>query len=181
MKNNNMKVIIINGTATTGKDKFVKLFKNETTYRVKNYSSVDKVKSVAEIAFGWNGKKDNKSRKLLSDIKRAWSEFNDGPTNDIIKKIEIDLNYCLENDKKINNNIYFLHIREPHEIEKMKNIYGNNCITVLIRKDVGDIPDNNSDKNVEDFEYDYIYENNGGIDNLKECVLDLYNKIKQYE
>jgi hypothetical protein len=73
-----MNIVIINGSAETGKDKFVKIFKDKfENLRVKNISSVDKVKSVAEIAFGWNGKKDDKSRKILSDMKRVWSEFND--------------------------------------------------------------------------------------------------------
>ncbi|MCB1713335.1 MAG: hypothetical protein KDH96_12955 [Candidatus Riesia sp.] len=172
-----MKVIIINGFASTGKDEFVKLFRNETTFRVKNLSSVDRVKMVAEMAFGWNGKKNNKSRKFLSDIKKAWSEFNNGPTNDIIRRIDIDIKYCLENGKKVENNVYFLHIREPKEIKKIKSIYGNNCISVLIRKNIDHIPDNDSDINVEDFKYDYIY-NNKDIDDLRNCALDLYEKIK---
>lgn len=174
-----MIIIIINGTSKVGKDKFVKIFTDETHFRVKNFSSVDKVKSISEIAFGWNGKKDNKSRKFLSDIKRAWSEFNNGPTIDMIKRIDIDLKYCLENDKNIDNNIYFLHIREPEEIIKIKETYGGVCKTVLIKKDVDNIPDNYSDMSVDNYkDYDYIYENNGNIDELRNCVLDLYEKIK---
>lgn len=175
-----MKIIIINGSSKAGKDKFVKLFKYEhDDLRVKNYSSIDKVKSIAEIAFGWNGKKDEKSRKMLSDIKKAWSEFNNGPTNDIINKIKIDIQYSIDN-KKDKENIYFVHIREPEEINKIKNIYKNECITLLIKKDNnGDIPNNYSDKNVDNYKYDIIIENNGNLDDLKSKVDDFYKKISK--
>jgi hypothetical protein len=167
-----MKIVIINGSAETGKDKFVKIFKDKfENLRVKNISSVDKVKSVAEIAFGWNGKKDDKSRKMLSDMKRVWSEFNDGPTKYVFEKIDIDTKYCIEKNKKLENNIYFLHIREPEEIDKVKNKYEKNCITLLIRKNTEYIPSNYSDKNVENYKYDYIIENNGDIKELEKNVV----------
>lgn len=163
-----MKIVIINGSAETGKDKFVKIFKDKfENLRIKNISSVDKVKSIAEIAFGWNGKKDDKSRKMLSDMKRVWSEFNDGPTKYIFEKIDIDTRYCIEKNKKLENNIYFLHIREPEEIDKVKNKYEKNCITLLIRKNTEFIPSNYSDENVENYKYDYIIENNGDIKELE--------------
>jgi len=168
-----MKVIIINGPPQSGKDKFVKLFREISGLRVKNLSSVDKIKSIAEIGFGWNGKKNEKSRKFLSDIKKAWTEYNDGPTNDILNKIEIDTEYCLEKNKKLNKNIYFLHIREPHEISKIKDIYGDNCITLLIKKDVELHPNNSSDQNVGNYDYQHIINNNGTINDLK-------TKIKEF-
>ena len=34
-----------------------------------NISSVDKVKEAAKVLAGWNGEKDEKSRKFLSDLK----------------------------------------------------------------------------------------------------------------
>jgi hypothetical protein len=172
-----MKVIVINGHAETGKDKFVKIFKDISGFRVKNISSVDKVKSIAEICFGWNGKKDDKSRKFLSEMKRIWAEFNDGPTNDILNKIEIDTKYCIEKDKNTNNNVYFLHIREPEEIEKIKDVYGDNCITILIRKNNDSIPDNNSDRNVENYKYQYIVNNNGNLNQLIKEVKKFYKKF----
>jgi hypothetical protein len=154
-----MKIIVINGGAEVGKDKFVEIFKEVSGRRVK---------SVAELCFGWNGKKCEKSRKFLSEIKRAWSEFNDGPTNDIINRINIDREYCIEKGKDLENTVYFIHIREPHEIEKIIDIYGKeNCLTLLIRKDVDISPDNLSDKNVENYEYQHIIENSGDIDHLR--------------
>lgn len=166
-----MKIVIINGSSETGKDKFIKIFKDKyLDLRVKNISSVDKIKSIAEIAFGWDCKKDEKSRKMLSEMKRIWSEFNNGPTNYIFEKIDIDTKYCIEKNKKLDNNIYFLHIREPEEIQKVKDKYEKNCTTLLIRKKTEIIPSNDSDKNVENYKYDYIIENNDTIKNFEKKV-----------
>jgi len=173
-----MRVIVVNGGAGVGKDRFVKIFKDISGLRVKNYSSVDRVKNVAELCFGWNGKKDEKSRKFLSDVKRSWSEFNDGPTNDILNRIDIDTKYCIEKGKNIKNNVYFVHIREPEEIAKIQKIYGDNCITLIVNKDVEIHPDNFSDKNVNNFEYQYTIDNNNGLEELNEKVQQFINDIK---
>jgi len=165
-----MKIICINGGAEVGKDKFVKIFKEISTKRVKNLSSIDKVKSVAELCFGWDGKKDDKSRKFLSEMKKAWADFNDGPTKYLLDKIKIDTEYCIKKGKDVKNNIYFIHIREPHEIDKIKKIYGDDCTTILIRKDVDISPDNPSDKNVENYDYQHIIDNNGNINDLKHII-----------
>jgi hypothetical protein len=175
-----MKIIVINGPPQAGKDKFVSIFENVSGYRVKNFSSIDKVKSVAEICFGWNGKKEEKSRKFLSEMKRIWTEFNDGPYYYILDKIEVDTKFSLERKKDLDKNIYFLHIREPKEIDKIKRKFEKNCITLLIRKDAVDfIPDNESDKNVEDYEYDFIIENSGKEDELTKEVKKFIKQLKK--
>jgi hypothetical protein len=175
-----MKIIIINGYPETGKDKFVNYFREISNYRVKNISSVDKVKMIAEICFNWNGKKDDKSRKFLSNIKEAWSEYNDGPTTYMINKIESDIKYVINNNKDINKNIYFLHIREPNEIKKIKKYFDKNnydIITLIIKKDRDNIPENNSDKNVNNYKYDYTILNNGTELELKQKSIDFFNEI----
>lgn len=174
-----MKVVIINGVSMAGKDKFVSYF-NEiaTDLRVKNYSSIDRVKQIAEICFDWDGKKNDKSRRLLSEMKRIWTEFNDGPFDVIKKQINADLEYCDENNKDKSKNIYFLHVREPEEILKVKNYYNLNCITLLVKKDVNFIPDNYSDRNVEYFDYDYIIDNNKSEDELKKRAREFLSYIK---
>jgi len=49
-----MKVLIINGSARSGKDQFVKLFKNIYSYKCINWSTIDKVKKIAKKHFGWD-------------------------------------------------------------------------------------------------------------------------------
>ena len=89
-------VIIINGTGGSGKDTFVKFCSKFA--KVTNISSVDKVKEAANILVGWNGEKDEKSRKLLVDLKKLSIDYNDAPTNYIKDEYE---------QFKISENEYF--------------------------------------------------------------------------
>ncbi len=54
-------------------------------HRAKNYKTVNvsAITPIKEIAsnYGWNGEKDAKSRKFLSDLKRAFADYNDLPTH----------------------------------------------------------------------------------------------------
>lgn len=176
-----MKVIVINGGAEVGKDKFVSFFKeiSDKELRVKNLSSIDRVKQIAEICFGWNGKKDDKSRRLLSEIKRVWTEYNDGPFDIIILQIETDIKWSKNKGKDLSKNIYFLHVREPQEISKIKKHYGYDCLTLLIKKDVEFIPDNHADQSVEKYDYDYIVDNNKSEKELKKRAEEFLKYIKK--
>ena len=117
------------------------------------------VKEAAKILVGWNGEKDEKSRKLLVDLKQLSIEYNNAPTKYI--KEEYD------NFTKSNSEYLFIHIREIEEIEKVKNLL--NAKTLLIRNPrVALITSNNSDGNVYKYNYDYIIENDGTLEDLKE-------------
>ena len=79
------RIFITNGMARSGKDTFAILL-NEFAPTLK-YSSIDKIKEVA-ISCGWNGEKDEKSRKFLSDLKMLTTKFNDMPFNAIKNKVD---------------------------------------------------------------------------------------------
>ena len=152
------KIVIINGSGGVGKDTFVEFC--EEFAKVKNISSVDKVKEAAKILVGWNGDKDDKSRKLLVDLKQLSIEYNDYPT--VYIKDESD--QFLENSEQ---EMMFVHIREISEIEKLKKLL--NAKTLLITSTrVAKITTNNSDANVDKYEYDYYISNDGTLDELKE-------------
>lgn len=158
-------VIIINGTGGSGKDTFVK-FCSEFA-KVKNISSVDKVKEAAKVLVGWNGEKDEKTRKLLVDLKQLSIEYNDYPT------IYVKEQY--EEFKHSNDKYLFIHIREIEEIKKVKKIL--DAKTMLIRNPrVGLITSNASDGNVYKYEYDYIIENDGTLDTLKQKAKSFVQK-----
>ena len=150
-------VIIINGTGGSGKDTFVE-FCSEFA-KVMNISSVDKVKEAARILVGWNGEKDEKSRKLLVDLKQLSIEYNDAPAKYIKQKYE-----------EFNNGDYsylFVHIREIDEIKKIKQLL--NAKTLLIKNpNVPLITSNNSDGNVYKYNYDFVVENDGTLEDLKQ-------------
>ena len=87
----NKQVFIINGSGGVGKDTFVDLVDHNLSHKYRyltmNFSSVDKVKKVAEI-IGWDVySKTEKDRKFLSDLKLLCTEYNDMPFNDIVYRI----------------------------------------------------------------------------------------------
>ena len=152
------KIIIINGSGGVGKDTFVE-FCSEFA-NVKNISSVDKVKEAAKILVGWDGNKDDKSRKLLVDLKKLSIDFNDYP----ITYIKNEADSFLENSEQ---DIMFIHIREISEIEKVNKLL--NAKTLLVTSNrVEKILTNSSDANVDQFNYDYYIKNDGTLDELKE-------------
>lgn len=151
-------IIIINGSGGVGKDTFVEFC--EEFASVKNISSVDKVKEAAKILVGWNGDKDDKSRKLLVDLKQLSIDYNDYP----MTYIKQEADEFMENEEQ---NMMFVHIREISEIEKVRNML--NAKTLLITSSrVAKITTNNSDANVDKYEYDYYISNDGTLDKLKE-------------
>ena len=157
-------IVIINGTGGCGKDTFVQFCANYT--KVLNFSSIDKVKEVARI-IGWDGKKEEKDRKFLSDLKKLTTKYNDMAFNST-KDAVIDF---LNSD----SNLMFIHIREPEEILRTKNAF--NCKTLLIKREgYNNIESNDSDKNVNNFNYDFIIINDT-LEQLEKDAKDFVNKL----
>ena len=154
----NKKIIVINGSGGVGKDTFVE-FCSEFV-KVKNISSVDKVKEATEILVGWNGEKNDRSRKLLVDLKQLSIAYNDYP----ITYIKNEVNDFLANSDQ---QIMFVHIREISEIKKVKEIL--NAKTLLITSSrVEKILTNQSDANVDQYEYDVYIENDGTLEEFRQ-------------
>lgn len=146
-------VIIINGNGGVGKDTLCD-FANEK-YKVTNISSITPIKNIA-CQCGWRGEKDSKSRKFLADLKKICIEYNDRPFQYLVEEYE----------KFLHNNtqILFVHIREGEEIDRFKQCVKIPCITLLIRRDnLLKSWGNDSDDNVENYAYDYIYNNNKSL------------------
>jgi hypothetical protein len=154
------KVYLINGVGGVGKDSFCS-FCSEYISTL-NISSVDKIKEAARI-LGWNGDKDEKSRKFLADLKYLSTDYNNNPYEYIKRTIE----YFRRDDTPYG--LMFIHVREPNEIHKIKTEL--NCETILVRnKNVRPITSNTADANVENYEYDYVINNDGTLDDLKETA-----------
>lgn len=169
---NNSIVVIINGTGGSGKDTFVEKCKEITSaydnIRVENLSTVDCVKKIAK-QMGWNSNKKTESdRKLLCSLKDLWEEYNSGTTEYIVKAIKSKLDLNILNFKTI----FFVHCREPEYIDKLKlHIMcklGIKSKTLLVVNDnIDHIISNDADKNVFEYEYDYIINNNSTLEDLK--------------
>jgi len=154
-------IVFINGAPHSGKDTFasmvMNLFHQDIVYTCEvynaNISTVDLVKDAA-VLLGWNYVKGPKARKLLAGIKQLWVEYNDGPFKDIQENVEIF-------DRRAEPGIMFVHCREPEELARfMSNelVTTSHKCSVLLRREDNDTPiSNDSDRNVEDFEYMYTY------------------------
>lgn len=158
--------------ARSGKDTFAE-YLNDFVPTLK-YSSIDKVKDIAKQC-GWDGTKDEKSRKFLSDLKVLTSQFNDMPFQAIKTVVE-----QFKEDKE--KRILLIDIREPTEIEKVKKTF--NAKTILIKRNsVKNITSNMADANVFNYKYDYIIENNGTLDEfywtVYKFVKDVLKKVEE--
>jgi len=160
------KIVLINGSGGVGKDTFVNCCSNYVF--VKNVSSVDMVKVVAGI-LGWDGvTKDEKTRKFLSDLKLLSTEYCNHPFNYMSKKIDEFMVSSYNNEEHIKA-VLFLHIREPNELQKMKDAYSNSIAVCITNPRIEKIDSNMADANVYSFSYDYYIDNDG-------TVLDLQTK-----
>lgn len=162
-----MKILIINGKGFSGKDTFVDYL--EKYAKVNRYSTIDNIKDIAKKYFDWNGEKDLKGRKLLSDLKIASIEYNNKPHEDMIKAIEDARN------KKYD--LFTCMIRDIPEIEKACNDdrIKKDIITIMITSDrtKNNTYGNVGDDNVYNYHYNYYIDNSGTLDDLRDAV-DLF-------
>ena len=165
-------VIVINGSGGVGKDTLCDMAAKH--YKVKNVSSITPIKELATQC-GWNGEKDDKARKFLSDLKRLTTEFNDFPTKWIYREY---LDFLSSDDE-----IMFVHIREGKEIAKFVDITDKNAITLLIRggarfsdkQKYGNV----SDDLVEEYKYDYYFTNDNPLDKTEELFCKFLKTIAE--
>lgn len=159
-------IFITNGMARCGKDTFAK-FLNEIVPTLK-YSSIDKVKEIATLC-GWNGGKEERDRKFLSDLKLLATDYSDMPFEAVRSKV----NEFLADEK---HSILLIDIREPGEIERAKTTFG--AKTILIENIIVPfINSNMADANVYNYTYDYVVQNNGTLEEFKENINQFAKEI----
>jgi hypothetical protein len=170
-----VKLIVINGVAEHGKDSFVKYVREFFPGHVINHSTVGTVKKIGKF-FGADEavRKGDAERRLWSDLKDAWTRYCDGPFKEIVQ-LATDVEKTFGGEKFA---IIFAHVREPEEIEKIKNEFGDRCMTVIVTRDgEGHIPDNHADQNVYDYIYDLYVENNGTKDDLADSAMKFVDTL----
>lgn len=177
MYSNGLRVVIVNGRPGVGKTTFENLCARVVGNAFCNRrSTVDKVKEIAAIA-GWDGVKDAAARKMLSNLKDIFTEYNDMPFNDIINyldKWESELRYY---NVGHHPHILFVDDREPEHIDRLKKAL--NATTLLIRRpDVEEEEtSNHADENVFEYEYDWVINNNSDLTELYEEAKRFVNSI----
>lgn len=175
----NKHIVIINGSAGVGKDEFVKQVRycfagNNYPYypTVANCSSVDWVKEIAK-SMGWLGDKSEKSRKFLSDLKDLSTQFNDMPFKMMQEKVN-------KFKKDTHLKILFLHIREPEEIKKAVDAFEAKTLLITNNR-VDQVVTNRADAGVYEYEYDWVVNNDGTIEELRLLAKTFIEQLKKSE
>lgn len=162
------KVYITNGSGGNGKDSFADFLGKYIS--VFKYSSIDLVKEMFEVAGISKADKTEKKRKLWSDGKDLLTAYDDIPFKDITSVVTDFMN------DKIDTDVLLIDIREPEEIARAVQTFG--AETILIRNPkVDKIDTNHADANVENYNYDYIIENNGTLEQLETVAKDFAKNV----
>jgi hypothetical protein len=151
--------LVINGGGGVGKDTLCNLAARH--FNIINISTIDPIKELAKMA-GWMGEKTDKARKYLADLKALCVDYNDFPTNWALEKYKSFLNSDAD--------ILFVHIREPEEILKFVNATNGEAKTLLVRAPSRmrkNSYGNAADDRVEEYSYDYYFNNDGTLDTVE--------------
>ena len=156
-----VKVVIVNGMPESGKTTFQERCQSklrECGYITVIKSSVEWVKEIA-IHCGWDGIKNDKNRKFLSDLKRVLTDWDDAVLNNLVYKVD---SYHYTGG----NWVIFIDIREPKEIEKAKKVF--NALTTVVRRPQVECNyyNNSSDMEVFEYKYDYTIWNDSNLEAL---------------
>lgn len=157
----NKQVIIVNGVGGSGKDTFCGFL---SKYISTHYYSIAQLPKEAATVLGWDGGKTEKDRKFLSDIVDISTEYNDAPFQDVVSLVADFKSGKLEAD------LLAVDMRDPKDIARAVEIFG--AKTLLIRNPrVEMIKSNHADRDVEDFEYDYVIDNDGTLEDLEQKAM----------
>lgn len=187
------KVVIINGKPQSGKDTFCKYAQgycdDDESANTLIISSVDPLKEML-TQLGWDGTKTDKIRDMLMDMKQLWVQNQDGPTMFLFNNILEFHKACTGED-----NIVFVHIREPEEIKKLVNALtgfesmGIDVISLLVIRESGeDTPNQPAETRRSDdealinsYEYDVTINNNEDLIKLQELAAEFVDKLLEDE
>lgn len=161
----NKHVIVVNGTGGVGKDTLIDNFRAFANNSSIDIATIFPVKRAAKI-LGWDDTKSDENRLALCELKKLSDKFWDTSMN------YVDYHF---KDFLSNGTIgwMFIQCREPENIKKLVDKY--HAKTVLITREGIGKHGNSSDDNVENYDYDLIFANNG--DNIRNNSREFAVKI----
>lgn len=164
-------VIVINGKAEVGKDTLCDIVIKH--YNARKISAITPILKIAREN-GWDGTKNSKTRRFLSDLKRTFINFNNLPNNYLVEEQKKFL--CSEDD------ILFVHIRESDQIALFLDSIKDSCVatSLLVKRKYSKKPifwGNDSDDYVDNYTYEYNYNNTRTLDKVEEDFLDFFDKL----
>lgn len=187
------KVVIINGKPQSGKDTFCKYAQgycdDDESANTLIISSVDPLKEML-MQLGWDDTKTDKIRDMLMDMKQLWVQNQDGPTMFLFNNILEFHKACTGED-----NIVFVHIREPEEIKKLVNALtgfesmGIDVISLLVIREGGEDTPNqpvetrrsDDEALINSYEYDVTINNDEDLIKLQELAAEFVDKLLEDE
>ena len=159
-----MKIFYVNGVATSGKDTFIQAVTNYCEGQVGTFSTVDEVKVIARERFGWDGVKDEKGRALLSALRFAWGTYNNGPVEDVGRRLKFFA-------ESMSFKAFFVQSREFPEIMKMQERFGGQTINILRPGiEIGETEQGFLEMVPDYFDWDIELINNGSLDDWCETI-----------
>ena len=164
-------VFVINGPGGVGKDTLCAMAAKH--FKVKNVSSITPIKELAATC-GWAGEKTDRARRFLADLKALTAAYNDYPTAWITGQYRA----ILAGDAEI----LFVHIREGEEIRKFVDATAGDAKTLLVRADrrmAAHTYGNASDDMVENYDYDYYFDNDDAPEVAAEKFIAFLSSIAE--
>lgn len=175
------KIIVINGAPGSGKTTFERICKERLGEdKCIIYSTIEPVKELAYTC-GWSGEKTPEARKFLSDFKDllSASPWGNMPFQWAKAKIQYEEDFYLENHDSTDELVFFIDVREPLEIQKLKDEL--DAFTILIHNVEAEerAASNHADANVLDFSYDLVIDNNESLDEFEDTIDWLFEQARE--
>lgn len=162
--------LVINGAGGVGKDTLCDLAAKHI--KIRNISTITPIKEIAAMA-GWDGRKDDKSRKFLADLKALSVAYNDFPTK---WALTVRDEFMTTDEEML-----IVHIREPEEIAKFVRATDNEAKTLLVRGGSrvkrNNKYGNDADDCVENYFYDYYFDNDKSFADAERDITELFRNI----
>jgi hypothetical protein len=174
-----MKILVVNGKPLSGKDVFC-----QTIYEKRGlvfpYSTIDEVKLLA-TQLGWDGVKDEKGRKFLSDLKDAMTAYNDLPREYVLKQIKQKCELYRSTPEIIDDMIFLIQSRESTDIERWEKENGARSLLIIKKLETTDVTHwrNHADDEVWNHSYHYRLKNFDDLETWKTISLEFIDKIRK--
>lgn len=174
-----MRLIIVNGYARAGKDTFINICRDiiGDKYSMK-ISIIDPVKDIAKYC-GWDGRKTDKTRKFLCDLKDLLSEWGDVPFMKICTKID-EFQWDMEHYGVSDKAYVFVIMREKCDADRLVERYKCECTNIYkVFINGGEHnASNRADMGVVNEGFDFTINNDSSISDLEKKAKNFIDTIK---
>jgi len=182
-------VVLISGLAGSGKTTLANLLKEQLDaikdLRIVRMSLASPIKFVAKLAFGWDGEKDERGRKLLQCLGKVGRDYNiDNWCEILLKNLDnsddmFPPNFVLIDDWRFPNEFKFFSENLTLDTVGIR-IFGRGGLTNTLAEDASEtsLPELSYMKPVPEF-YTYTIDNSGTIEDLETKIGEILQSLKK--